>query len=60
MIPRGGKREGSGRPRLRAERGETKTVYLTPTEWATALAIGDGNLSEGVRRALDAYTETQS
>ena len=59
--PHGGAREGAGR-----KPGSTKpdarrlmvNVKLSPEERDFALAIGDGNASEGIRRALSAYPFT--
>lgn len=57
----GGAREGAGRKpgsvKPDAKR-EAINVKLTQVEKALALAIGDGNASEGIRRALSAYPIT--
>lgn len=42
-----------GRPPLpKAERKIPRSIYLTPAQWEVLRRIGDGNLSEGVRRLL--------
>jgi hypothetical protein len=48
---RGGAREGAGRKPL-ADKTIMKSVKLTPELWEQAKRIGDGNASEGIRRAL--------
>ena len=57
----GGAREGAGRKpgsiKPDAKRAMIN-VKLTTEEKALALAIGDGNASEGIRRALSAYPIT--
>lgn len=55
----GGARPGSGRPRL-ADGAETTVplrVRLTEALADKARRLGNGNVSEGVRRALAAYVE---
>ena len=47
----GGEREGAGRPAL--DGGAVRvTVTLTPELLAVAERLGDGNTSEGIRKAL--------
>ncbi len=53
---RGGKRPGSGRPRLVAgEITRRVLICITEAQHVVAGAIGDGNVSLGIRRALDAW-----
>jgi hypothetical protein len=52
---RGGKRAGAGRPPLPPEAKSQNVrdwVWLTPAELAHIKALGNGNLSEGIRRLL--------
>lgn len=56
MAPRGGKREGAGRPPssnplLRV------SLRLSAAHLARLRELGGGNVSEGVRRLLDAQRE---
>lgn len=51
----GGARKGAGRSRVAGTTPEMKSVKLSSEHWARARAIGDGNMAEGLRRALDAY-----
>jgi hypothetical protein len=51
---RGGPREGAGRPPLPLDAQKVRVdVRLTQAEVAQARALGGGNLSEGIRRALE-------
>jgi hypothetical protein len=55
----GGKREGAGRPAL--EGGGRKTaVRLDEKTIEKAKAVGQGNLSLGLRLIVAAYTPTES
>ena len=54
----GGARNGAGRKPGSIKPDARRlmvNVKLTPEEKALALTIGDGNASEGIRRALSAY-----
>lgn len=54
----GGAREGAGRKPGSTKRDARRAminVKLTPEEKALALAIGEGNASEGIRRALASH-----
>jgi hypothetical protein len=51
---RGGKRPGAGRPRLGVD---TIEVTLTPPVTEKARRIGRGNVSHGIRIAVQAYPE---
>ena len=42
-----------GRPRKYVDRMKPRPVMLTDAQAAQAAALGDGNLSEGVRKALE-------
>ena len=53
----GGKREGSGGPRIEDEIQEPKTINLTSLRWGRVKHLGDGNYSLGVRKLLDYYEE---
>jgi hypothetical protein len=57
----GGKRPGSGRPRLSQEEDSARITVTVPLSLrAYFMALGDGNLSEGVRRAGEYHKESQS
>lgn len=51
--PRGGRRPGSGRPSVSEGTTHHGGVRLTPQHVETARRLGDGNLSAGIRKALD-------
>jgi hypothetical protein len=53
----GGAREGAGRKRI-AQKTVSKSVKLTPEQWARAKEIGDGNAAEGIRRAIESTAPT--
>lgn len=53
---RGGKREGAGRP-VSAAPLLRVSLRLSAAHVARLKALGDGNVSEGVRRLLDAQRE---
>lgn len=52
---RGGPREGAGRPRQ--EEGTQKRTNITISDRLKQKAknIGDGNISNGIRKALESY-----
>ena len=51
-----GARTGPGQPRLvPGQTTESVQVRLDPARKAKALAIGNGNVANGVRAAIDAY-----
>jgi hypothetical protein len=56
MKTKGGARDGPGRPRVRGTKPEKKSVKLSREHWERAREIGNGNMAEGLRRALDAYS----
>lgn len=47
----GGARDGAGRKPIR--KGIAKTVILSLEHWHVAKGAGDGNMTRGIRRALD-------
>lgn len=53
---KGGPREGAGRKPVDGTAPEMKSVKLSREHWAKAREIGGGNMAEGIRRALDAYS----
>lgn len=53
----GGKRPGSGKPRLADECVKSMTVTLTPSDRAALEEIGDGNASAGIRELLRRHRE---
>lgn len=55
----GGKRTGAGRKPLGEISTERGSVTLLPAQWELAELIGDGNASEGIRRALDAWRDSE-
>lgn len=52
---RGGAREGAGRPALSTEAIERITVTLPESYRVRASEIGDGNVSAGIRKAIENY-----
>lgn len=60
MSPRGGKREGAGKPALYGER-MVRTEILIPQEAKEFfISLGEGNLSAGVRMAWRSLTKRAS
>jgi hypothetical protein len=53
---KGGPRNGAGRKPLDGTKPEMKSVKLSREQWEKARKIGGGNMAEGIRRALDAYS----
>jgi post-segregation antitoxin (ccd killing protein) len=53
---RGGPREGAGRPRLEKDEQKRRNITLSDRLAEKARKIGGGNISEGIRKALDEYT----
>jgi len=49
----GGKREGAGRPRFEKEHQIRRNVMLSDRLVKKARALGAGNLSAGLRKAID-------
>lgn len=54
MVGHGGPRKGAGRKPVKGA-PEMKSVKLSREHWEKARAIGQGNMAEGLRRALDAW-----
>jgi hypothetical protein len=54
---RGGPREGAGRPRMEKGKQTRRNIMLSDRLISKAQKIGDGNISEGIRRALEAFEE---
>jgi hypothetical protein len=52
----GGRRPGAGRPALGLKRVQ---VLLAQAHITKVINLGDGNLSRGVRRAVEAYKNDQ-
>lgn len=52
----GGPRKGAGRKPVKGTNPEMKSVKLSREHWAKAREIGDGNMAEGLRRALNAWS----
>ena len=52
----GGPREGAGRNPVDGTKPEMKSVKLSREHWEKARQIGGGNMAEGIRLALDAYS----
>ena len=52
---RGGPRKGAGRPRYEAEEQKRRNITLSNRLAEKAKKIGGGNISEGIRKALDGY-----
>jgi hypothetical protein len=53
---KGGPREGAGRKPVDGTKPKMKSVKLSAEHWEKARQIGGGNMAEGIRRALDAYS----
>ena len=43
--------DGRGRP-FEMESGKRRNIYIDAASWEMALSLGDGNASEGIRKAL--------
>lgn len=54
---RGGPREGAGRPRMEDETQKRRNITLSDRLADIAKTIGDGNISVGIRMALEAYKQ---
>lgn len=54
---RGGPREGAGRPRIEKAEQKRRNITLSDRLAKKAKKIGNGNISEGIRKALDEYAE---
>ena len=52
---RGGVREGAGRPRMENGAQKRRNITLSDRLTKKAKKIGKGNISDGIRRALEAY-----
>lgn len=52
---RGGPREGAGRPRFETEEQKRRNISLSDRLAARAREIGNGNISDGIRKAIDAF-----
>ena len=48
--------KGPGRPRFEAERQRKRNIALSDRLAEKARRLGDGNVSEGIRRAIEAAT----
>ena len=53
---RGGTRERAGRPRFESEQQKRRNITLSDRLAEKAIKIGKGNISEGIRKALDEYS----
>jgi len=53
-APKGGKREGAGRPLMRRGHQRQRSITLSDELATKARAIG-GGVSSGIRKALEAY-----
>lgn len=49
----GGVRQGAGRPKISDATQKRRNVSLSDAHVAKAKLLGKGNISEGIRRALD-------
>lgn len=54
----GGKRKGAGRPPLGDEATVPKRLTAPPSYWERLKRIGEGNMSEGLRKLIRWYDET--
>jgi len=57
MSPRGGKREGAGKPALYGERMVRAEILIPQEAKEFFIALGEGNLSAGVRVAWQSLTK---
>ncbi len=53
----GGPREGAGRPRMEKQKQTRRNIMLSDRLIEKAKKIGDGNISDGIRKALEAFGE---
>lgn len=53
----GGQRDGAGRPRIEKSKQTRRNITLSNRLVEKAKKIGDGNISEGIRRALETFNE---
>lgn len=56
MSPKGGKREGAGKPALYGQRMVRAEILIPKEAKAFFLALGEGNLSAGIRKAWRSLT----
>jgi hypothetical protein len=52
---KGGARKGAGAPKLAGVGAQRLEITIDPDRLAKAKAIGDGNASKGIRKALDSF-----
>ena len=57
MSPRGGKREGAGKPTLYGERMVRAEILIPQEAKEFFVSLGEGNLSAGVRMAWRSLTQ---
>jgi len=57
MSPRGGKREGAGKPALYGERMVRAEILIPQEAKEFFISLGEGNLSAGVRMAWRSLTK---
>lgn len=57
MSPRGGKREGAGKPALYGERMVRAEILIPQEAKEFFISLGEGNLSAGVRQAWRSLTK---
>ncbi len=57
MSPRGGKREGAGKPALYGERMVRAEILIPQEAKEFFISLGEGNLSAGVRMAWRSLTQ---
>jgi hypothetical protein len=55
---RGGPREGAGRPRKEPGAQKRRNITLSDRLSVKAKMIGCGNISEGIRKALEAFSSS--
>lgn len=51
----GGHRKSAGRKPVDGTKPEMKSVKLSREHWEKARQIGNGNMAEGIRKALEAF-----
>ncbi len=51
----GGPREGAGRPRMEKGKQTRRNITISDRLAERAKQIGNGNISDGIRKAIEAY-----
>jgi hypothetical protein len=54
---RGGHRNGAGRPRMEKQKQMRRNIMISDRLIEKAKKIGEGNISDGIRKALEVFGE---